>query len=114
MTGTCSGAASSSSGNFRGVSLGNIPVPYGCTEENGLAAGVRYASSCWPLAELSKSFGAMGPPVVLAGPPPAVGVSALALRFALSRGPVHAIDTFRVHPNTIRTQDPTYGNELPL
>src|SRR5712691_9297712 len=105
MTGTCSGGASSSSGNFRGVSLGNIPVPCGRTEENGLTAGGRYASSCWPLAELSKSFGAMGPPVVLAGPLLRSGLFALALRFALSRGPVHAIDTFRVHPNTIRTQD---------
>src|SRR5882724_12194894 len=70
---TGSGAMSSSSGNFRGASLGNVPC--GCTEENGFAGGMRYASPGWPLAELSKSFDATGPPVVLADPLPAVGVA---------------------------------------
>src|SRR3954447_6594935 len=73
MVGTGSGTASSSSGNSRGVSRGKVPC--GCPEGNGFAVGLRCASSGWPLAELSNSFGATGPPVVLADPLPAVGAA---------------------------------------
>ena len=77
------GGASSSSGNFRGVSLGNVPC--GCTEENGFAGGMRYASSGWLFAELSNSFGATGPPVVLADPTSCGRGSAWVLRLAHSQ-----------------------------